>query len=54
MAACGFTLGDSENTASAYCNTHIAEVNRTLTRALTINVPKDAVSAKGDVRSSTH
>ena len=52
--AIGFTPSDSENTAIAQGNTHIAEAKGTRRRDLTINALKDAISAKRDDHSSVH
>ena len=48
-----FTLSDSENTASAQDNTHIAQVNGTPARSLTINGLQDTVCAKRYGRTSS-
>ena len=50
--ACGFTLGDSENTANAQGNTHSAQVKRTPRRDLKIHALNNAVSAKRDDSSA--
>ena len=52
--AIGFTPSDSENTAIAQGNTHIAEAKGTRRRDLPINALKDAISAKRDDHSSVH
>jgi hypothetical protein len=52
VAACGFAVGSSENTAIAQGNADIAKLKANRPRDLTINALTDAVSPKRDGSSS--